>query len=80
MPPLAWMLLAVGLAYLIGAIPVGIAVCKPLGVDPRLVGSGRTGGTNVYRAAGAWAGVLTVVGDVPAATLKKFAAGLERRK
>lgn len=64
MPPLAMAVLAVVLAYLIGAIPFGIVICRPLGVDPRTVGSGRTGGTNVYRAAGAWAGILTVLGDV----------------
>ncbi len=57
-------LLATLLAYLIGSIPFGIVVCKPLGKDPRKVGSGRTGGTNVYRTAGATAGILTVVGDV----------------
>ncbi len=64
MPPFALALLAIILAYLIGAIPFGIVVCRPLGIDPRRVGSGRTGGSNVYRAAGAWAGILTVLGDV----------------
>lgn len=39
-------------------------MCRPLGIDPRRVGSGRTGGTNVYRAAGPLAGILTVLGDV----------------
>lgn len=52
------------MAYLIGALPTGILVCRPLGIDPRQVGSGRTGGTNVYRAAGPLAGILTVLGDV----------------
>jgi acyl phosphate:glycerol-3-phosphate acyltransferase len=56
--------LAVTLAYLIGSIPVGIVVCRPLGKDPRAVGSGRTGGTNVYRAAGFPAALVTVAGDI----------------
>jgi len=65
---------AVALAYLVGAIPFGIIVCRPLGIDPRRAGSGRTGGTNVYRAAGATAGVLTVLGDVLKGTLAVVAA------
>jgi len=56
--------LAVLLAYLLGSIPFGILVCRFLGKDPRQVGSGRTGGTNVYRTAGIGAAVITVVGDV----------------
>lgn len=62
-------------AYLLGSIPVGILVCKPLGKDPRRVGSGRTGGTNVYRTAGATAGVLTVLGDVLKGTAAVLIAG-----
>jgi glycerol-3-phosphate acyltransferase PlsY len=58
------LVLAVIVAYLLGSIPVGVLVCKPLGRDPRTVGSGRTGGTNVYRAAGMPAAVLTVAGDI----------------
>lgn len=64
MPPTGTTILAVALAYLVGAVPVGVVVCRPFGVDPRRFGSGRTGGTNVYRAAGARAAVLTVLGDV----------------
>lgn len=64
MPPTGMTLVAIAIAYLIGAIPVGVVVCRPFGVDPRRFGSGRTGGTNVYRAAGARAAVLTVLGDV----------------
>ena len=39
-------------------------VCRPLGKDPRQVGSGRTGGTNVYRTAGLVPAVLTIAGDI----------------
>lgn len=58
-------------AYLIGSIPMGLFVVKILsGKDVREVGSGRTGGTNAFRAAGLPAGVLTFLGDVA----KGFAA------
>jgi len=49
--------------YLLGSLPVGYLVGKLWGVDVRQYGSGRTGGTNVMRAAGPWAAALTVVGD-----------------
>ena len=74
--PVGTLLLSTFLAYLLGSIPFGIVVCKPLGKDPRQVGSGRTGGTNVYRTAGAGAGLLTVLGDV----LKGTAAVLLARQ
>lgn len=51
------------LGYLLGAMPVGYLVGKMRGVDVLRHGSGRTGGTNVMRAAGLWAAVLTVLGD-----------------
>jgi acyl phosphate:glycerol-3-phosphate acyltransferase len=52
-------------AYLSGSIPVGVLVAKASGgVDPRSVGSGRTGGTNSLRALGRkWAAVV-VIGDL----------------
>ena len=49
--------------YLLGAIPVGIWVCRLYGVDIRTVGSGRTGATNAYRAAGFKAAIPTLLGD-----------------
>lgn len=53
------------LAYLSGSTPVGVLVAKASGgVDPRSVGSGRTGGTNSLRALGRkWAAVV-VIGDL----------------
>jgi len=52
------------LGYLIGSIPVGmVVVWVTKGVDIRTVGSGRTGGTNAFRAAGPGAGILTGLGD-----------------
>lgn len=52
-------------AYLAGSIPVGVVVARLTGgVDPRTVGSGRTGGTNALRALGRGRAVLVVCGDL----------------
>lgn len=52
-------------AYFLGSIPFGLILTKILGgVDVRKVGSGNIGATNVARAAGLSAGVLTLVLDV----------------
>ncbi|MGZ6317600.1 MAG: glycerol-3-phosphate acyltransferase [Anaerolineales bacterium] len=52
------------LAYIFGSIPFGLLIVKfSTGKDIRQVASGRTGGTNAARAAGAWAGVLTGIMD-----------------
>ncbi len=51
-------------SYLIGAIPFGLLIVKiKSGKDIRLVESGRTGGTNAFRAAGLLAGVGTTLLD-----------------
>ena len=51
--------------YLIGSIPFGLLIVKSkTGKDIRQVESGRTGGTNAVRAAGLWAGLLTVILDI----------------
>lgn len=53
------------LAYLIGAIPVGLLVARAAGgVDIRGQGSGNIGATNVLRTLGPAAGILTLLGDV----------------
>jgi glycerol-3-phosphate acyltransferase PlsY len=57
------LLVALASGYLVGSIPVGLLVCRRLGLDPRRVASGRTGGTNVLRTAGWRAALLTVLGD-----------------
>jgi len=51
-------------AYLFGSIPVGILVGRAFGFDPRQVGSGNIGMTNVTRAGGTGAGAITFVGDL----------------
>ncbi len=57
--------LMVLLAYVIGSIPIGLIIVKlRTGKDVRKVESGRTGGTNVMRAAGFWSGFATGVLDI----------------
>jgi glycerol-3-phosphate acyltransferase PlsY len=52
-------------AYLCGSIPMGVVVARLTGgVDPRTVGSGRTGGTNALRALGRGRAAIVVTGDV----------------
>ena len=53
------------LAYLIGAIPVGLLVARAVGgVDIRRRGSGNIGATNVLRTLGPLPGIVTLLGDV----------------
>lgn len=69
-------LLAALFGYLIGAIPFGYLVVKLFtGKDIRTFGSGRTGGTNAIRAAGAVAGALTGAGDVAKGAVAVWGAG-----
>lgn len=57
--------LVIVLSYIIGSIPFGwIIVWLATRKDVRTVASGRTGGTNVMRAAGFWAGLLTAILDI----------------
>jgi len=52
-------------AYLLGAISTAIIACRLLGAtDPRTVGSGNPGATNVLRAGGRRAAGITFFGDV----------------
>jgi glycerol-3-phosphate acyltransferase PlsY len=54
----------IALGYLMGSVPVGYLVVKLVkGIDLRQYGSGHTGGTNVWRAAGLWPAILTASGD-----------------
>lgn len=53
------------IGYLCGAIPFGYIYVRLFkGEDLRTIGSGRTGGTNSFRAAGLGVGVLTSFSDV----------------
>jgi glycerol-3-phosphate acyltransferase PlsY len=64
---------AVVVAYLLGTLPVALAVARRRGIDPTAAGSGNPGATNVLRTAGRGAGALTLAGDVAKGAL---AAGL----
>ncbi len=61
-------LLALGvllISYLIGSIPFGLILVRlKTGQDVRSVASGRTGATNVMRAAGFWTGLATSLLDI----------------
>ena len=51
-------------SYLLGSVPVGLLLAKLRGTDPRRVGSGNIGATNVMRAAGKAAGIITLLCDI----------------
>ncbi len=52
-------------AYLLGSIPFGVVVSRVCGTpDPRQTGSRNIGFTNVLRASGKTAGILTLAGDL----------------
>jgi glycerol-3-phosphate acyltransferase PlsY len=57
-------ILLVLFGYLLGAVPVGYLVGRAFGVDVRRVGSGNIGTANVLRAAGKWAAIVTLLGDM----------------
>ena len=51
-------------AYLLGSVPVGVLVAEWFNSnDPRSLGSGNIGATNVARTAGKKAGLITLFGD-----------------
>jgi len=60
---LANLTVSILIGYLIGSLPIGYLLGRLKGIDVRTIGSGRTGGTNVYRALGARLGLLTGVLD-----------------
>ncbi len=63
------------LSYVIGSVPIGWLIVKLFkGTDVRTLGSGRVGGTNVMRAAGLFAGLLTAAGDAGKGLLAGFVA------
>ena len=65
------------LGYALGSVPFAIIVSKAFGLaDPRTVGSGNPGATNVLRSGNKKAAVLTLIGDA----LKGFVAMLIAEK
>ncbi len=51
-------------SYLLGSVPFGLIFSRLKGVDPRKMGSGNIGATNVMRAAGKSYGLLTLLCDI----------------
>lgn len=69
------LLIAGILSYLIGSIPFGLLIARIMGgVDVRTVGSGNIGATNVLRAAGKQAAIVTLLADCAKGLLPVFAA------
>ena len=68
-------------AYLLGSISTAIVTCRLMGLaDPRGLGSGNPGATNVLRVGGKMAAFITLLGDVlkgliPVGLSKLFGAG-----
>ncbi|MFL5262504.1 MAG: glycerol-3-phosphate 1-O-acyltransferase PlsY [Anaeromyxobacteraceae bacterium] len=61
-------------AYLLGSVPFGVVLTRLFtGKDVRTVGSGNIGASNVTRAAGKAAGVLTLVLDAAKASVPMLA-------
>jgi glycerol-3-phosphate acyltransferase PlsY len=61
---IALSLISIAAGYLLGSVPTGLLLVRlSTGKDLRREFSGRTGGTNAARAAGAWAGLGTMIGD-----------------
>jgi acyl phosphate:glycerol-3-phosphate acyltransferase len=52
-----------GLSYLLGTFPTALIVARLAGHDPTTEGSGNPGASNVYRLAGARAGLAVFLGD-----------------
>jgi acyl phosphate:glycerol-3-phosphate acyltransferase len=69
-------LLAVLIAYLLGAIPFGYLLVKwTTGADVRAAGSGNIGATNVLRTSGRAAGLVTLLLDIAKGYLAVWIAG-----
>lgn len=65
----------VGVAYILGSFPTGYLLGRLWGVNVLERGSGRTGGTNVFRTAGAMPALLTGALDIGKGALAVWLAG-----
>lgn len=64
-------------SYLFGSVASAVVVCRAMGLaDPRTVGSGNPGATNVLRHCGKKAAALTLAGDFLKGTLPLMLARL----
>lgn len=77
MTSLSLQILYVIASYLIGAVPFGLLFGRSFShIDVRTIGSGNIGATNVLRAAGKKAAVLTLLADALKGFLPTLIAGL----
>jgi glycerol-3-phosphate acyltransferase PlsY len=67
-----WLLVIMGIAYLMGSIPAGYLIARARGVDIRKHGSGNIGATNVWRVMGWRVGITCFALDM----LKGFVPSL----
>ena len=68
-------------AYLLGSVSSAIIVCKLMGLpDPRTVGSGNPGATNVLRLGGKKAAAVTLFGDMLKGFIPALAAVLTAQR
>lgn len=64
-------------SYLLGSIPSGLLLARLSGApDPRKVGSGNIGATNVLRSGGKALGILTLIFDILKGLIPTLAAAL----
>lgn len=68
---------AIIIAYLFGSISCAILTCRIMGLpDPRQLGSGNPGATNVLRIGGKKAAIITLLGDLLKGAIAVLAAKL----
>ena len=72
--PLSLFLVAIA-GYLLGSVPFAVITSKLFGLaDPRTVGSGNPGATNVLRSGNKLAALITLVGDAAKGTIAMLIA------
>jgi len=75
MSPLAWLLVKLLLAYLLGSVSGSLLLGRLRGVDIRTLGSGNAGGTNAFRTQGAAFGLAVILIDAGKGALAAVLGG-----